>query len=352
MAGEDDSDKFSDEDDIQTMMQKNSRKRYQEEEEDEDEEEEDDDASSTASSRDGAPQMSFLETMQLMKKQKEMKRLSLLQDDDDDDSDDDIIVAEKDTCPPPATTAAAVPPAASRPIVTLDDSSDEDEATQQRVKQSLMMTDPSLQRLQHARLLAQSKGGDHTQILEEQAEYYATQHAHLTRRTYFDIQPIWNAPSEALQKLPPIVRVKRTPEMAQVHHLTAQLLKQLEFKRAEHYTVALRLDNRLLGGHELVSKLKNGNLQAVLYHDGVMLKKAASVPKKKMIRLTVRSPDGKSEQVFQIGESDQFSELMEQYYQKNQVRVTLHFDGETLRPNQTPKMMDMEDEDLIDSRSA
>jgi hypothetical protein len=347
MAAEnDDLANFSDEDDIQTMMQKNARKRELEEKEKE--EEEDDDASSTASSRDGAPQMSFLETMQLMKKQKEMKRLSLLQDDDDDDSDDDIVVVEKNTRPSPA----AAPPAASRPIVTLHDSSDEDEVTQQRVKQSMMMTDPSLQRLQYARLIAQSKGGDHTQILEQQAEYYATQTAQLTQRTYFDILPVWNAPSEALPKLPPSVRVIRTPAMTQVRHLTAQLLKQLNFKSADHYTVALRLDKRLLGEHELVSKLKNGNLQAVLYHDGVVVKKAASAPKKKMIRLTVRSPDGKSEEVFHIGESDPFSELMEQYFQKNQVRVTLHFDGEALRPNQTPKMMDMEDEDLIDSKAA
>jgi hypothetical protein len=345
---DDDSDKFSDEDDIQTMMQKNSRKRDYEEEE---EEEEDDDASSTVSSRDGAPQMSFLETMQLMKKQKEMKRLSLLQD-DDDDSDDDIVVVEKNTRSPPAAAAAAVPQAASKPIMTLDDSSDEDEVTQQRVKQSMMLTDPSLQRLQYARLIAQSKCGDHTQILEQQAEYYATQHAHATRRNYFDIQPVWNTPSEALPKLPPVVRVVRTPEMTQVHHLTAELLKQLAFKRAEHYTVALRLDKRLLGGHELVSKLMNSNLQAEVYHDGVVVKKAVSVPKKRMIRLTVRSPDGKSEHLFQIGESDPFSELTEQYFQTNQVRVTLHFDGEALRPNQTPKMVDMEDEDLIDSKPA
>lgn len=324
----DDSDHFSDEDDIQTLMQKNALKR-------EYEEDEDDDASSSASSCYEGHQMSFLETMRQEKRQKEMKRL--LQD-DDDDSDDEIAQVIN---PPPAKPAA---------ILALDDSSDEDEAAEQRAKQSTI-TDPSLLKLQQARLMAQYKLGDHTQILEQQAEVYASKYAQATRRNYFDIRPVWHSPSDALPKLPAVVRIIRTPELTQVQHLNAQLLRQLQFKRPEQYTVALRQDKHLLGEYEHVSKLKQDLLQAELYYDGVVVKAAVSVPKKKLIRLTIRSPDGKDEHEFRVGENDPFSELMELYFKKKQVRVSLHFDGDALKPNQTPKMMDMEDEDLIDSKA-
>lgn len=329
-----DSDKFSDEEDIQTLMQKNSRKR------DYDDEEEDDDASSASASsnENGVPQKSFLETMRHLKQQKALERLM-----HDEDSDDDIVVQA--VHPPPAATKPT-----TKPILELDDSSDEDLTATQRAKQSMVL-DPSLLKLQYARRLAQYNCGDHTQILEQQAEMFASQHAEATRRNFFDIRPVWHAPSETLPTLPSVVRIVRTPDFTQVQHLKAQLLRQLEFKRAEHYTVALRLDKHLLGDHEHVSKLTKGVLQAVLYHDGVMVKTTASVPKKKMIRLTIRSPDGKNEHEFRVGEGDPFSELMELYFQKSQVRVTLHFDGDALRPNQTPKMMDMEDEDLIDSKA-
>ena len=336
---DDDSDQFSDEEDIETLMLKNSRN-FDEDaaaassSSDDDDDDDDDDDTYEA-------QKSYLEMKREKEQQENVNRLSLKQD---DDSDDDDIVLE--AVHPPS---AAKP--AGRPILTLDDSSDEDETPNKRARQAPIV-DPSLLKSQHVRMLAQYNCRDHTQALEQQAEYDATRHAQATRRNYFDIKPVWHNPSETLPKLPAEVRIVRTPEITQVQHLNAQLLKLLAFKRPEQYTVALRLNSHLMGEHEHVSKLTNGTLQATLYHDGVVVKATVSVPKKKMIRLTVRSPDGKNEHEFRVGEEDPFSELTEQYFQKNQVRVTLHFDGDDLRPNQTPKMMDMEDEDLIDSKLA
>ena len=74
-----------------------------------------------------------------------------------------------------------------------------------------------------------------------------------------------------------------------------------------------------------------------------------------LLKLTLRraiTSKNIEDDVLEIGSKDTFSVLMEKYKEKKKLgrakQVVFKFDGEPLRPNQTPAMLDMESEDLID----
>eukprot|EP01135_Chromosphaera_perkinsii_P003078 Nk52_evm25s234 gene=Nk52_evmTU25s234 len=79
--------------------------------------------------------------------------------------------------------------------------------------------------------------------------------------------------------------------------------------------------------------------------------KSTSQPKEQRCRIFVRGAD-KSQEKYDIGMDDKMDKLLKAYAKIKSVspsKIILQFDGQKIRSNDTPRTLDMEDEDIVDA---